>query len=59
MEAINQIFDTIFLIAGFGVIGFIFLVVALASSEPDRIRTGPRGGRYRINKNGRKSYDVD
>ena len=25
---------------------------------PDEIRTGPRGGRYRINSNGRKSYDV-
>ena len=24
----------------------------------DRIFIGPRGGRYRINKNGRKSYDV-
>jgi len=24
----------------------------------DDIRIGPRGGRYRINSNGRKSYDV-
>lgn len=23
-----------------------------------RVYTGPRGGRYRINTNGRKSYDV-
>ena len=28
------------------------------SNKPDEIRTGPRGGRYRINSNGRKSYDV-
>ncbi len=24
----------------------------------DSVYTGPRGGRYRINRNGRKSYDV-
>ena len=24
----------------------------------DEVQTGPRGGRYRINSNGRKSYDV-
>ena len=26
--------------------------------KPDEIKTGPRGGKYRINSNGRKSYDV-
>ena len=26
--------------------------------KPDEIKTGPRGGKYRINGNGRKSYDV-
>ena len=26
--------------------------------KADEIRTGPRGGKYRINSNGRKSYDV-
>ena len=31
---------------------------AQAPSTNDQIRTGPRGGRYRINSNGRKSYDV-
>ena len=24
----------------------------------ERVYTGPRGGKYRINSNGRKSYDV-
>ena len=33
--------------------------VSLASSlRLERTYTGPRGGRYRINSNGRKSYDV-
>ena len=27
-------------------------------SPEERTYTGPRGGRYRINSNGRKSYDV-
>ena len=27
-------------------------------ASQDRVHTGPRGGRYRINSNGRKSYDV-
>ena len=31
---------------------------AQAPSTNDQIRTGPRGGKYRINSNGRKSYDV-
>ena len=26
--------------------------------NPDQVFTGPRGGRYRINSKGRKSYDV-
>lgn len=26
--------------------------------EPGQVYKGPRGGRYRINSNGRKSYDV-
>jgi len=33
-----------------------------SSAQPpapnDQTRVGPRGGRYRINSNGRKSYDV-
>ena len=28
------------------------------TSPKPTVRTGPRGGRYRINSNGRKSYDV-
>jgi hypothetical protein len=28
------------------------------TSPQPTVRTGPRGGRYRINSNGRKSYDV-
>jgi len=28
------------------------------TKKPDQIRIGPRGGKYRINSNGRKSYDV-
>ena len=28
------------------------------TSNQPTVRTGPRGGRYRINSNGRKSYDV-
>ena len=27
-------------------------------SNPDHVFTGPRGGRYRINSKGRKTYDV-
>ena len=27
-------------------------------NQIDGVQTGPRGGRYRINSNGRKSYDV-
>lgn len=26
--------------------------------DPNEVFIGPRGGRYRINSNGRKSYDV-
>ena len=32
--------------------------VGLASTSGTRTYLGPRGGRYRINSNGRKSYDV-
>ena len=31
---------------------------SLKEPDPKEIRTGPRGGKYRININGRKSYDV-
>ena len=26
--------------------------------DPDEVFIGPRGGKYRVNSNGRKSYDV-
>tara|TARA_Y100001968_G_scaffold282415_1_gene280291 strand:- start:564 stop:815 length:252 start_codon:yes stop_codon:yes gene_type:complete len=29
-----------------------------SANPEDWIHTGPRGGRYRVNKKGRKSYDV-
>ena len=41
------------------VIGRIVLAIHRRPPPPqDVIYTGPRGGRYRINSNGRKSYDV-
>ena len=33
-------------------------VVRKPSKPIEEIKTGPRGGKYRINSNGRKSYDV-
>jgi len=37
---------------------FFFAVGEGALDPPTRVYFGPRGGAYRINSNGRKSYDV-
>ena len=36
-----------------------FVIFSASSEERDEIKTGPRGGRYRVTDKGRKSYDVE